>query len=296
MTRPRPVSPMRIFVPTELEKMPVRDAINRPVYLLLATVCNQTQCVCRHTVARAHRPRRIDGEHAKTAKRRGTARAACTRDEAMMRKHVMRMCRTVFCVSSFAACAASPSAQASAAPSALSALSVVATQPTGGIASAEQAAEVRVRFSEAMVPLGRISDTVDAPFFSIRPAIAGVFRWAGPTLLIFTPDPKTPLPRATRYEVTIASGAAAVSGRTLPRPYTFSFTTPTVRLLSTDWYRISGRFDRPAIVALRFNQPVRPPDVLAHVTVRYQRHEWAAPMLTAEERGRMGAGEAARFD
>jgi uncharacterized protein YfaS (alpha-2-macroglobulin family) len=213
-----------------------------------------------------------------------------------MRKHVMRMCRTVFCVSSFAACAASASAQSSAAPSALSALSVVATQPTGEIASAEQAAEVRVRFSEAMVPLGRISDTVDAPFFSIRPAIAGVFRWAGPTLLIFTPDPKTPLPRATRYEVTIASGAAAVSGRTLPRPYTFSFTTPTVRLLSTDWYRISGRFDRPAIVALRFNQPVRPPDVLAHVTVRYQRHEWAAPMLTAEERGRMGAGEAARFD
>ena len=210
-----------------------------------------------------------------------------------MRKPVMRMCRTVFSVFFVISFAAFANAQST---SAASALSIVAAQPTGEIASAEQTAEIRVRFSEAMVPLGRIPDTVTAPFFSIRPAVAGVFRWAGPTLLIFTPDPKTPMPRATRYDVMIAAGVAAVSGRTLERPYTFSFTTPTVRLLSTDWYRISGRFDRPAIVALRFNQPVRPADVLAHASVRYQRHDWQAPPLTAEERARMGADAAARFD
>src|SRR6266545_6252018 len=101
-------------------------------------------------------------------------------------------------------------------------LTVVAGQPTGELASSEQAAEVRVRFSEPMVPLGRLPEQVTVPFFSIRPALTGTFRWASPTLLVFTPDPKTPLPRATRYDVTIAGNAAAVSGRTLGRPFTFS--------------------------------------------------------------------------
>jgi alpha-2-macroglobulin len=175
-------------------------------------------------------------------------------------------------------------------------LSVVNAQPTGEIASLEQAAEVRVRFSEPMVPIGRIPDTVVAPFFSIRPAVAGTFRWAGPTLLVFTPDPKAPLPRATRYDVTIAAGATAVSGRRLASGYTFEFTTPTPRLLQTNWYRVNGRYDRPAVIVLRFNQAMRPADVLAHATARYQPHEWTAPALTADQRARIGAAEAARFD
>src|SRR5262245_58653557 len=106
-------------------------------------------------------------------------------------------------------------------------LTVISAQPTGEIASPAQAAEIRVRFSEAMVPVGRIPDEVRAPFFAVRPAIAGTFRWAGPTILVFTPDPKTPLPHATRYEVTIDATATAVSGRRLARAYTFAFTTPT---------------------------------------------------------------------
>src|SRR6266581_1863430 len=96
-------------------------------------------------------------------------------------------------------------------------LSIVNAQPAGEMAALAQAAEIRVRFSEAMVPIGRIPDEVTAPFFSIRPAIAGTFRWAGPTILVFTPDPKTRLPRATRHDVTIDSTATAVSGRKLER-------------------------------------------------------------------------------
>src|SRR5204863_6355221 len=133
--------------------------------------------------------------------------------------------------------------------SAQNALSVIGGQPTGEIGDLAQAAEIRVRFSEAMVPIGRIPDEVTAPFFSIRPAVAGSFRWAGPTILVFTPDAKTPLPNATRYDVTIDESATAVSGRKLSRGYTFTFTTPTVRLLQTQWYRANGRYDQPAILA-----------------------------------------------
>jgi uncharacterized protein YfaS (alpha-2-macroglobulin family) len=179
------------------------------------------------------------------------------------------------------------------------ALTVVSAQPDGEIAALGEAAEIRVRFSEAMVPIGRIPDRVTAPFVTMRPAIAGTFRWAGPTILVFTPDPKTPLPNATPYEVTIAGGAAgakAVSGRTLARAYTFTFTTPTVRLLRTRWYRANGRATERAILALRFNQPVRPVDVLAHTTARYQPHPWAIPVIAPEERTGMSPVEAARFD
>src|SRR5439155_12855393 len=159
-------------------------------------------------------------------------------------------------------------------------LTVVSGQPAGEIASLTQAAEIRVRFSEAMVPIGRIPDEVRAPFFSVRPAIAGTFRWAGPTILVFTPDPKTPLPNATRYDVTIDATATAVSGRTLARAYTFAFTTPTVRLLETSWYRQGGRFDRPVVIALRFNQAVRPADVAAHATARHAAHPFNRPTPT----------------
>ena len=43
-----------------------------------------------------------------------------------------------------------------------------------------------------------------------------------------------------------------IGGRRLAQPFTFTFTTPTVHLLRTDWYRQNGRYDQPILVALRF--------------------------------------------
>src|SRR5436190_6568399 len=131
-----------------------------------------------------------------------------------MRKAVIVACSTVLCGIWFGSAA---SAQAPAqsttptptAPTPTAPLSIVAAQPTGEVASLEQAAEIRIRFSEPMVPIGRLPDQVTAPFVTIRPAMAGTFRWAGPTLLVFTPDPARPLPTATRYDVTVATTATA---------------------------------------------------------------------------------------
>jgi hypothetical protein len=175
-------------------------------------------------------------------------------------------------------------------------LTVASAQPNGEIGSLAQANEIRIRFSEAMVPLGRIPDQVTAAFFTVRPAIRGGFRWAGPTILVFTPDPATPLPFATRFDVTIATTATAVSGRRLERPYTFSFTTPTAHLLRVTWYRAGGRYDQKIIIPLRFNQPVRPADVLAHTSLRYEPHDWTQPDVSPTEVDRMGPVEAAKFN
>ena len=121
------------------------------------------------------------------------------------------------------------------------ALRVVSAAPDGEVATLAEANEIRVVFSEPMVTLGTIPARVTAPFFSVTPAIPGSFRWSGTTILIFTPDAKRPLPYATRYQVTIAATATAVSGRRLGRPHQFSFTTPTVKLRNTNWYRRGGR-------------------------------------------------------
>ena len=129
--------------------------------------------------------------------------------------------------------------------------------PNGEIDSLDQAKEIRIVFSEPMVALGRIPQPVEVPFVRIEPAIRGAFRWSGTTILIFTPDPRQPLPYATPYQVTVDTTARAVSGRPLAATYTFRFTTPTVELLRVDQQRLQGRVDRAVGKALRLGQSER---------------------------------------
>ena len=185
-----------------------------------------------------------------------------------MKRTVLFLFLAVVCSLTAAATAHAQSLRPEAGPT------IVNAGPQGEVASLAEANEIRVVFSEPMVALGRIPARVPAPFFKIDPAVAGTFRWSGTTILIFTPDPKRPLALATTYRVTIASGAAAVSGRKLARPFTFTLTTPTARLLRTEWYRRGQRFDGTLLVALRFNQPVRPRDVLGHLAARFSPHPW----------------------
>ena len=159
------------------------------------------------------------------------------------------------------------------------ALTVLRAAPSGEIANLAEANEIRIVFSEPMVTLGRIPSPVVAPFVRIDPAIAGTFRWSGTTILIFTPDPKQRLPFATEYRVTIDRTARAVSGRQLAAPYSFTFTTPTVRVLAIDHYRRDGRFDRPEVFLLRFNQPVQAGAILQHLDARAEPHQWSTPVL-----------------
>ncbi len=180
-----------------------------------------------------------------------------------------------------------------------SGLTVVSTAPGGEVATLAEANEVRVVFSEPMVTLGRIPSDVRPAFFKISPAAAGTFRWSGTTLLIFTPDPKRPLAYATTYQVTIAAGATAASGRTLARAVTFSFTTPTVRLLQTIWYRRGGLSSARMVVVMRFNQPIRPSDVAASLSAALEPHEWNPPSFSPAARERLTAMDAQalpRFD
>ncbi len=166
-------------------------------------------------------------------------------------------------------------------------LQITNAGPVGEAAKLEECKEIRIQFSEPMVELGRIPDRVQAPFVSIVPPMKGTFRWSGTRLLIFTADPSAVLPYCTRYQVTVSTAAVSPSGARLDEPYTFEFVTPTVKLLRADEYRKSGRADSPAVLALRFNQPVSPAAVAAHAALRYGRYEWKPPEMQKDVMGRM---------
>jgi uncharacterized protein YfaS (alpha-2-macroglobulin family) len=158
-------------------------------------------------------------------------------------------------------------------------LTILKAGPVGEIASLAEANEVRVVFSEPMVAVGKVPKELTVPWFHIAPAVKGAFRWSGTTTLIFTPDAKTPLPFATKYDVTVDAAAKSLAGSTLGQDYSFSFTTPTVKLLRTDWYRRAGRPDAGVVVGLWFNQPVDADTILQHLQLRSGAHEFVVPVL-----------------
>ena len=199
------------------------------------------------------------------------------------------MKRTVLLLVLAVLCLRVPSADARQLRTSDPGLTIVATAPEGEVASLAEAKEIRVVFSEPMVNLGRIPADVNPAFFKISPAITGTFRWSGTTVLIFTPDPKRPLPFATTYQVTIAAGAQAASGRKLARAVTFSFTTPTVRLLQTSWYRQGGTVNGRMIVLLRFNQAVRSADVARSFSAALEPHTFVPPGYTSDEQTQLAA-------
>jgi len=172
-------------------------------------------------------------------------------------------------------------------------LTVLEASPRGEVNQRSDANEIRLIFSEPMIALGRAPANPQIPWVSITPRIAGQFRWSGTTILLFTPDPAAPLPDASTYTVTVDAGATSAAGRRLAAPFRFQFTTPTVRLLSAEWQRKTDRFTGPVTIALRFNQRVRPTDVLTHLQVRHEAHDWEPPTFSERELARLRTGDPA---
>ena len=112
-------------------------------------------------------------------------------------------------------------------------LEVVSAGPIGQLDNLARASEIRVTFSEPMVAVGKTASVITIPFLKIEPVISGTFRWAGTSTLVLTPS--RPLPFSTTYRVTVAAVAKSVAGQTLASPYTFSFTTPQMSIVTVSY-------------------------------------------------------------
>ena len=164
------------------------------------------------------------------------------------------------------------------------ALTIIRADPSGSLATLEDADQIRIAFSEPMVAIGTVPDGRAPSWLHMTPAWAGAFYWAGTRTLVFSPDVATPFPYSTKFTVRIDASATSVAGRRLAAPYEMSFTTPTLRLTHAYADRKSERFDSPVVITLSFNQPVRAEDVLAHTRVSLEPHDWKKPVLSPGER------------
>jgi alpha-2-macroglobulin len=171
-------------------------------------------------------------------------------------------------------------------------LTILQAGPVGEVAQLAEANEIRVVFSEPMVVVGKIPKDVTPPWFHVTPAIKGTFRWSGTTTLIFARDLQTPLPYATKYDVTIDASAKSISGHTLGKPYTFSFITPTIKLLRTDHYRK----DSSVVIGMWFNQPVDRDTIAQHLQLRTEAHEIELPSIQPEALARMPKADVEAFN
>ena len=180
-----------------------------------------------------------------------------------------------------------------------SALRIVSAGPSGELASLAEADEVRIVFSEPMVPVGTVPPETVPLWIRITPAATGSFYWSGTKTLIFSPGASTPLPYATTFTVRVDASATSIAGRVLGAPYEFTFTTPTVRIRRAEWYRKTGCFDSPVVIALLLNQPMRAEDIVARIHAALEPHPWTPPALSREARERWRQGNPkglARFD
>ncbi len=87
--------------------------------------------------------------------------------------------------------------------------------------------EIRVRFSEPMVPVAAVN-TASLPKITIAPAVTGEWRWIDTRVVQFTVAPR--FAQATEYTVTVHAGIEAVSGAKLMQDATQKFSTKPIAL------------------------------------------------------------------
>lgn len=130
-------------------------------------------------------------------------------------------------------------------------VSVVVARPQGEARGGQRPA---ITFNKPLVALGD-KDAVKPPAVRLEPAVEGEWKWIGSSSVEFAP--KTDLPWATRFTVTVDAGLTAVDGTTLAAPYSFSFETLRPDLVRTEpgdgwrWLPRDGK------IQLFFNQPMR---------------------------------------
>jgi uncharacterized protein YfaS (alpha-2-macroglobulin family) len=134
-------------------------------------------------------------------------------------------------------------------------LEVVAATPQGEIASIDQAQTIAIMFNQPMVSVSDEAQTAsDKKLLQLKPDLNGTTRWLGSRTLIFTPSDS--LPFATTFTITVPKTLKSRSGKTLADDYTFTFSTPSVRLVEHYPYSTYQQLGLNDTLILKFNQKV----------------------------------------
>lgn len=134
------------------------------------------------------------------------------------------------------------------------------------VGEVERESEIRVRFTDAMVPVASVGSAAMLPI-TIAPNVAGTWRWIDTRVAQFTAQAPR-LPGATEFTVTVAAGARAVTGARLMADVTSTFSTRPLTITGT-YPTVPLRPDSPLVV--RFDQEVDPAVVAKLLRVEHAR-------------------------
>jgi len=134
-------------------------------------------------------------------------------------------------------------------------LEIVSAMPQGEVTSLDQAQAITLMFNQPMVSISDETQTAsDKKLLLFKPDIKGTTRWLGSRTLLFTPSDS--LPWATTFTVTVPKTLKSRSGKSLAEDYTFSFSTPSIRLVEHYPYSTYQQLNLNDTLILKFNQKV----------------------------------------
>ena len=144
---------------------------------------------------------------------------------------------------------------------------------------------VNVTFNQPMVPLTSLENLseMDVPV-QIEPDVPGTWRWLGTKTLNFQYDSDLidRLPMATEYRVTVPAGTESMTGGVLADTVAFSFSTPTVTMVSHYPYSTEPQPLDP-LFFISFNQRIDPAAVLRTIEVSAGGQQVRIEMATDKE-------------
>ena len=109
--------------------------------------------------------------------------------------------------------------------------SIISYEPTGTLPNEVKNPSIYVQFSEPVVPLAKLGEPSDkSDVITIEPALKGVFRWYGTSLLSFECADEV-IPQ-TEYVVKINPSVKSINGSPLTGMNSFSFKTEELKLVS----------------------------------------------------------------
>ena len=139
------------------------------------------------------------------------------------------------------------------------ALEIVRVAPLG---AANSATDLSVTFSAPMIAVSSQTEAAQPVPVKLSPEVKGRWRWLGTRTLIFDAAPR--LPMATRFSATIPAGTRSANGEVLAKDFAWTFETPAPKVES---FSPDGKdVRRDQILLAKFNQYIKPEDVLPKIT------------------------------
>lgn len=135
-------------------------------------------------------------------------------------------------------------------------LEVLRHAPEGEVPIAPQ---LSVTFNQPMVAVTSHQELAKlSPPVQLTPQPEGAWRWIGTRTVLFDPKPSenadARFPMSTEYKVEVPSGTKSTSGKSLAKAQSWSFTTPTVTMVSSA--PNGGPHDLDPLLWVVFNQEI----------------------------------------